>query len=770
MDTKNLLKTESRRRKYFMVVGFLLVLEFCTFSVNAQQYQVISVTGFNQDVIAEGVGTAGSHRAQATTTTTFDALNTGACHVMYARNFRGDNNLSTAPPYGLVDNGFIVSASDANKRYQLANYTGNNTLLLTTLNQSGTLTFATSGCYSALSILASSGQSSSSFNVTVNFSDGTNAAYTFSVPDWYGGANYAVQGIGRVNRVPDIPYGGSESYDVFDGDASNPRLYDCNMTITGGNVNKLVQSITVTKNESGIGRCAILAVCGQVSSTVPGTPVATAGSSVLSTSFTANWNAVDNATSYRLDVSTEPNFATFVTGYNNLDAGNVVSTSVTGLTAGVAYYYRVRASNANGQSFNSNIINVGGLSAPVAIDATNKLTTSFSANWNSVSGATGYYLDVATDFYFQSLIENNVSVGNVTTSTVTGLTSGITYYYRVRASNTSYTSLSSNIVSTGLPVSPVTTYALNVGRTSFMANWSPVTATSYKIDVSTASNFSSFVSGYQNLDVGNVTSYTVTGLSASTVYYYRIRSVNASGVSVNSNVVTVTTGSFAATISPGNQTICSGFSPGTYTATGEGGTTPYEYLWYKNGASTGITTNTYDPGFLTSNTTLYCTVSDASTNTDNTSTVTITINPPAYVYTNTSTIASLQATGSGIKWYHDASGGSPLSDGTLLEDGHHYFASQTVSGAESTERFDVIASFDQTPCKPTGSASQAYSSGATVASLQATGSSIRWYTASSGGTALETTTVLVSGNHYWASQTIDCTESATRFEVTVTIN
>lgn len=509
---------------------------------NAQQYQVIPVTGFNQDLIAEGVGTGSNHQANATTTITFDSLNfSGASHVMYAMNFRGDKNPSTAPPYGLPNTGFITSVNNTNIRYQLANYTGSNALRLAGRNSTGTLTFVTPGCYSALSILASSGQGSSTFNVTLNFTDGTsNSTYTFTVADWYNGTPYAIIGIGRVNKTPD---GSGDTYDTFDGDATNPRLYDCTLTIATGDLGKLLKSITITKNESGTGKTVILGVSGQINSSSPGTPTATAGTNVLTTSFTANWTGVDNCTSYKLDVSTNSNFTTFVTGYNNLDVGYVTSKSVTGLTAGTQYFYRVRAANANGQSFSSNTISVGGLAAPVATDATNKTTTSFSANWGSVSGATGYYLDVASDYYFQSLISgyNNLSVSNVTTYSVTGLTSGITYYYRVRAVSASFTSLSSNIVSTGLPVPPVITYATNITSSSFTANWAAVTATTYKIDVSTSSAFSSFVGSYDNFDVGNVINYSVTGLSANTTYYYRVRSVNATGSSENSNVVTVVT-------------------------------------------------------------------------------------------------------------------------------------------------------------------------------------------------------------------------------------
>jgi Galactose oxidase-like, Early set domain/Glyoxal oxidase N-terminus/Fibronectin type III domain len=92
----------------------------------------------------------------------------------------------------------------------------------------------------------------------------------------------------------------------------------------------------------------------------PSPPVATAATNVTSSSFTANWSSVSGATGYRLDVATSGSFTgnSFVTGYRNLDVGNVTSRGVTGLNANMTYYYRVRAYNAGGTSGNSNVISV----------------------------------------------------------------------------------------------------------------------------------------------------------------------------------------------------------------------------------------------------------------------------------------------------------------------------------------------------------------------------------------------------------------------------
>ncbi|WP_425389492.1 LamG-like jellyroll fold domain-containing protein [Ekhidna sp.] len=86
--------------------------------------------------------------------------------------------------------------------------------------------------------------------------------------------------------------------------------------------------------------------------------------------------------------------------------------------------------------------------------------------------------------------------------------------------------------------------ATQITPTSFRANWSEgLDVQSYQLDVSTESDFSSFVSGYENLSVPATSrSITVSGLDFSSSYYYRVRLVNtASQVSSNSNTRSVKT-------------------------------------------------------------------------------------------------------------------------------------------------------------------------------------------------------------------------------------
>src|SRR5437773_6811878 len=79
------------------------------------------------------------------------------------------------------------------------------------------------------------------------------------------------------------------------------------------------------------------------------------------------------------------------------------------------------------------------------------------------------------------------------------------------------------------PDTPIATAATGVTDDGFTANWETSDgATSYRLDVATDINFTSLVAGFNNLNVGNVTSYDVAGLDPGETYYYRIRAVSPS--------------------------------------------------------------------------------------------------------------------------------------------------------------------------------------------------------------------------------------------------
>ncbi|MEX1192887.1 MAG: T9SS type A sorting domain-containing protein [Brumimicrobium sp.] len=133
-----------------------------------------------------------------------------------------------------------------------------------------------------------------------------------------------------------------------------------------------------------------------------------------------------------------------------------------------------------------------------------------------------------------------------------------------------------------------------------------------------------------------------------------------------------------------------------------------------------------------------------------------------------STVNHLTATGSVIQWYDDPTSGSLLSASDILVAGN-YYATQTISGCESSTRFEVVVTIDD-PAVPTGDQTQIFCDSAKVNDLQATGSDITWYDDATGGNILLSTDNLVDGESYYASQTISGCEGQDRFEVVIAID
>ncbi len=128
-----------------------------------------------------------------------------------------------------------------------------------------------------------------------------------------------------------------------------------------------------------------------------------------------------------------------------------------------------------------------------------------------------------------------------------------------------------------------------------------------------------------NANTGITTqTYSPGNLTANTTIYCAVTSGSCGTANSNNTTITVD-GNLSATLGGGTNPICNNTSPGTFTVTGTGGTGVYSYLWYKNSTSTGATTQTYNPGVLAANTTLYCAVTSGSCGTVNTPSASITI-------------------------------------------------------------------------------------------------------------------------------------------------
>lgn len=224
------------------------------------------------------------------------------------------------------------------------------------------------------------------------------------------------------------------------------------------------------------------------------------------------------------------------------------------------------------------------------------------------------------------------------------------------------------------------------------------------------------------------------------------------------------------------------YGPATYTHTATGWqqitfSTPYVWDGVSNivihvshdGADALYNSETYYSA-TASNSTLYATNYSGTTTTGTLSskrlnirllpvpTAAITWSPAANLYSDAAaTVPYVLGTDLATVYHKSSTTGGPTT----------YTATSTSSsGCASTATVDVTVS---ETAAPTGAASQTFCNAATVADLTATGTNIQWYATATGGMALASTTALVDGAHYYASQTVSGCESATRFDVTVTI-
>ena len=124
-----------------------------------------------------------------------------------------------------------------------------------------------------------------------------------------------------------------------------------------------------------------------------------------------------------------------------------------------------------------------------------------------------------------------------------------------------------------------------------------------------------------------------------------------------------------------------------------------------------------------------------------------------------------------LKIYENASGGTALARNTVLRAGYYYVAESSSSSSlgnceTSRAQLKVVL---QNPVAPTVTTPQQFCSGEgkTLADLS-TATNLKWYTTSTGGTALVATTTLQSATYY-ASQVVGNCEGESRTPVVVSV-
>ena len=174
----------------------------------------------------------------------------------------------------------------------------------------------------------------------------------------------------------------------------------------------------------------------------------------------------------------------------------------------------------------------------VAVAGNGRVALSWSASATATNNYVKRSLTSGSDY---TTVATNASL----TFTNTGLSNGTTYYYVVSSVNASGSSVNSTEVS-ATPLAPPaapTGLAATVGNSTVALSWSAsATATNYYVKRSLTSG-----GGYTTIATNASLTFTSTGLSNGTFYYFVVSAANASGEGANSTEVGARPASFSPT-------------------------------------------------------------------------------------------------------------------------------------------------------------------------------------------------------------------------------
>ncbi len=283
-------------------------------------------------------------------------------------------------------------------------------------------------------------------------------------------------------------------------------------------------------------------------------PINLAASSIGTTTATLNWDST-GASNYELYYSTT-NTTPLSIATPTVSFGSITTNTygLTGLSASQTYYVWVRSyCGANNYSGWSAVASFSTVDCSAFVIATSPSSATQSLCLNaaptplsaSASGGT-----ISTYQWYSNTSNSNSGgtlISGATSSSYTPLTTstGTLYYYCVITSSiacTATSAVSGPVIVTTVPLAPFASAGSGATSSAITANWAAAAgATGYYLDVSTDSGFTSMVSGYNNLSVGNVITYSVTGIPAGTTYYYRVRAANTCGSGTSSDTIIIAT-------------------------------------------------------------------------------------------------------------------------------------------------------------------------------------------------------------------------------------
>jgi fibronectin type 3 domain-containing protein len=266
----------------------------------------------------------------------------------------------------------------------------------------------------------------------------------------------------------------------------------------------------------------------------PNAPTGLGASPATATSVTLTWTSnATNQTGYHLDRATDSAFTQNLITENLPATPSSFTDTATGLAPGGTFFYRIRAFNTAGDSANSNVASVTiPVAPPKPTDAlvTGVTTSEIDLSWTDNAGilATNYIIlrsaNGGTFTNYATLPAASATPPSTYTWADTGVVPGTAYEYHIEAVNTSGNNdfVGANAVTITLPPAGLTATPGNGMITLFWT--APAGALSYNVYRGTAAGGE----GLTPLATGvTTTTFTDSGLTNGTTYFYTVTAVNA---------------------------------------------------------------------------------------------------------------------------------------------------------------------------------------------------------------------------------------------------
>ena len=255
------------------------------------------------------------------------------------------------------------------------------------------------------------------------------------------------------------------------------------------------------------------------------TPTGFAAESATSSSVSLKWDKNANASGYEIEQYKGGKW-TQIAKINN---SSTVSYNVSGLMAGTAYSFRLKAYRDN---LSSDYVTLNVNTKPyttTGMKCAAKTSSEIKLQWDKNTSADGYMIDVYDGTKWKSI---KTFTSNANTSfDIKGLKASLTYKFRMRAyktfgSVTEYSAYSAELNVTTDP--SVITGAVLGGRAAdaLRVNWNKNTsADGYIVEMYQGENWVSVAKITDN----STTTFRKAGLDASTVYKFRVRAYKMDG-------------------------------------------------------------------------------------------------------------------------------------------------------------------------------------------------------------------------------------------------